>query len=226
MKGKGRHNVQPDAFARSEMTPPADPDPSLAEPLQTLAAGDRDIARALELCGLPPRRALARGFSGLARIVVSQQVSTASAAAILGRLEELFPEFVPAAVLAGGSPALRAAGLSRPKIRYLLALAQAQETGRIDFAALEHLTDEEVLERLTGLPGIGRWSAEIYLLFALGRPDVFPAGDRALQVAAGKLKGLPAAPGGEALRALADGWRPQRSAAARFLWHFYRHAGI
>lgn len=205
---------------------PPSPDLVLAEPLERLAAVDADIARALAALGLPPKRAIDPGFGGLVRILVSQQVSTASAAAILGRLESGFPSLAPGAILAGGSSALREAGLSRPKIRYLLTLAEAAAAGEIDFTGLAALPDGEVQDHLTRLPGIGPWTAEIYLLFALRRPDVFPAGDRALQVAAGKLKDLPAPPDGAALRDMAKAWRPHRSAAARFLWHFYRHAGI
>jgi DNA-3-methyladenine glycosylase II len=226
MKGKGRHNVQPIEPENIAMISSSDADPALVAPLAKLAAVDADIARELAACGLPTKRIIAPGFAGLVRIVISQQVSTASAAAILGRLEAAFPTFAPRPMLEGGFPALRAAGLSRPKIRYLLALAEAEEAGEIDFPALAELPDDEVLERLTRLPGIGPWTAEIYLLFGLKRPDVFPAGDRALQVAARNLKALPAPPDAVALRDLAETWRPQRSAAARFLWHFYRHAGI
>lgn len=204
----------------------AGPDPALAPALEALAARDPDIARAYAAAGLPPRRSSPSGFPGLLRIIVAQQVSVASASAIMGRLTQRLPRLTPAAFLALPESAHRAAGLSRAKSRYALALAEALQARRLTHAGLRRLDDEAVIAAITALPGFGRWSAECYLLFAMQRPDVLPAGDLALQAAAARLKGLEARPSEKALRALAADWAPHRSAAARFLWHFYRHQGL
>ncbi|GAB5470752.1 MAG: DNA-3-methyladenine glycosylase [Rhodospirillales bacterium] len=202
------------------------PDPALAAPLASLAAGDPDLARALASCGLPPRRSGGRGFSGLLRIIVAQQVSTASARAILNRLKEPLPRATPRAFLRLTDAQLKAAGFSAPKVRYARALAEDILAGRISPAGLADLDDEAAIAHLTAAKGIGRWSAEIYLLFSLRRPDILPAGDLALQVAAQRLKRLESRPDDKALRALGEAWRPHRSAAARLLWHLYRQPGI
>jgi len=202
------------------------PDPALAEPLAFLADRDPDLARALADCGLPPRRRGGPGFAGLLQIIVAQQVSTASAAAILGRLKGRLPRLTPRGLLRLGEAELLGLGFSRAKARYALALAEDVLAGRIDIDGLREMEDEAAIEHLTAAKGIGRWSAEIYLLFSLRRPDVMPAGDLALQVAAKRLKRLPDRPDDKVLRGLAEGWRPHRSAAARFLWHAYRHPGL
>lgn len=208
--------------------PPAKPrpDPRLRAPLEALAARDPDIARAYAEAGLPPVRSSPTGFPGLLRIIVAQQVSTASAAAILGRLHQHLPALTPEAFLGLDEAAHRAIGFSRAKSRYAVALAEAMAGGDLSHRRLARLDDAGVLAALTALPGFGRWSAECYLLFALKRPDVMPAGDLALQVAAQRLKGLAERPNEKRLYALAEAWRPHRSAAARFLWHFYRHQGV
>lgn len=211
---------------RPDTRPDIRPDIRLRAPLERLAERDPDIARAYAEAGLPPVRGSPTGFPGLLRIIVAQQVSTASAAAILGRLAQQLPDLTPAAFLTLDEAAHRAIGLSRAKSRYATALAQAMTEGGLSHRRLARLDDAGVLAALTALPGFGRWSAECYLLFALKRPDVMPAGDLALQVAAQRLKGLAARPGEKALYALAESWRPHRSAAARFLWHFYRHQGV
>ena len=151
--------------------------------------------------------------------MVSQQISTQAAGAILARLAAagLSDE---AAIRAADDDALRAAGLSRPKARYLRGIAEA----RVDWAALRNLPDDQAIANLTALPGIGRWTAEIYLKFALGRPDVFAAGDLALAESARLLYGLPERPGPAALIALAEPWRPWRAVAARALWAYYHVA--
>lgn len=202
------------------------PDIRLQPAMEALAGRDADFARAYAACGLPPVRRNPRGFRGLAGIIVSQQVSTASARAILGRLSERMPTWSPGAFLALTEADHRAIGLSRPKSRYAIALAEDLVSRRLSLARLLQMEDEEAIAHLTQLKGFGRWSAEIYLLFSLGRPDVMPAADLALQVAAQRLKGLAERPTAQALYAMSEAWRPHRSAAARFLWHFYRHAGI
>lgn len=188
----------------------------IAEGAAWLAQVEPRFAVALAETGDWPLRLRPGGFPALVDAIVSQQVSVASAAAIGGRVEAA-GFHLPTAVTAASDEALRACGLSRPKARYLRALAQAE----IDFAALERLPTDEVVTVLTAVPGIGRWTAEIYALFSLGRADAFPAADLALQDAARLLFGLEARPREAALRALAEPWRPWRGVAARGLWAYY-----
>lgn len=202
------------------------PDESLRPALEALAQCDADIARAYAVCGLPPVRRSPEGFEGLLHIVVCQQVSAAAGRAILARLEQAVQPLTPERLLELDDAALRAVGLSRQKIRYSRGLAGGLVGGRLDFQAIARLEDEAAIEELVRVKGIGRWSAECYLLFALLRPDVWPADDLAVQVAAQRLKGLGARPTRDEMMALAEPWRPHRSAAARFLWHFYRHPGV
>lgn len=160
---------------------------------------------------------------GLLAAIVGQQISNAAAAAIWSRLVALAPPAPDAkTMLRLPDDALCAAGLSRPKLRYARALADAVVSGRFDPDALDRMADEEAIAALTALPGFGRWTAEIYLLFALERRDVFPAADLALAAATAALKGLPARPSERALRALAEAWAPARGLAARLLWHHWR----
>lgn len=208
------------------MARPAVPDKSLMPALEALAACDRDIARCYDACGLPPVRRHKPGFAGLLHIIMAQQVSAQSARAIIGRLDETVRPLTPEGFLALDDRALKAIGLSRQKMRYGRALAEDVRTRRIDLRAVARMDDEESIAHLVQATGIGRWTAEIYLLFALRRPDVWPADDLAVQTAAQRLKGLEARPSGDEMRALAEPWRPYRSAAARFLWHIYRHPGV
>ena len=194
-------------------------DADLAEGAAHLAAVCPVWARVLPDLGPLPLRRRADGFGALLDAVVSQQLSVASARAISGRLAAAGLD-APAPILAAGDDALRACGLSAQKIRYLRGIAAAG----IDYAALARAPDEVVIETLVALPGIGRWTAEIYLMFALGRADAFAPDDLALQEAARLLYGLPERPRGRALAALAEPWRPWRSVAARGLWAYYRLA--
>ncbi|WP_126976618.1 DNA-3-methyladenine glycosylase family protein [Frigidibacter oleivorans] len=189
----------------------------LAEGAAHLLAVEPRFAPAL-LAPLPLRLRPA-GFAELAAVVVGQQVSTASAAAILGRMAAA-GLLDPATVRAAGDDALRGAGLSRQKIATLRALAASG----LDLATLDGLDDAGAVAALTALPGIGRWTAEVYLTFSLGRPDVMPAGDLALQEAARLLFALPDRPREPALRRLAEPWAPWRAVAARALWAYYRLA--
>ncbi len=166
-----------------------------------------------------PLRRRPDGFAALVDAIISQQVSVASAAAIHGRMVAAGLTD-PAALALASDEALRAAGLSRQKIRYLRALAVAD----LDYPALRAAPDAEVIARLVALPGIGPWTAEIYAMFSLGRADVFAPGDLALQEAARLLFDLPARPGPAALRAMAEPWSPWRAVAARALWAYYRIA--
>ncbi len=201
-------------------------DESLRPALEALAERDSDIAVAYEACGLPPMRRHEPGFAGLIRIMAAQQVSAQAAGAIISRLDRELRPVTAEGFLALDDETQKKIGLSRPKQRYGRALAEDILSGRIDLTGIADLEDETAIEALIQAKGIGRWTAEVYLLFALQRPDVWPAGDLAVQVAAQKLKGLPERPVGETMIALADAWRPYRSAAARFLWHLYRHPGV
>jgi len=202
------------------------PDETLRPALEALAERDADIARHYPVCGLPPVRRRKPGFAGLLQIIVAQQVSAQAAAAIIARLDRTFRPLTPARFLALDEAACRAIGLSRQKVRYGRALAEDILAGRLKPRAVARMDDEEAIAHLSQAKGIGRWSAEIYLLFALDRPDVWPADDLAVQVAAQRLKGLAERPGRDEMETLAVPWRPYRSAAARFLWHLYRHPGL
>lgn len=191
----------------------------VAEGAAWLAAREPRFAAALALTGPLPLRRHADGFTALLAAIVGQQVAVASANAIWARLEGA--GLTEAAAMAVASDAaLRAVGLSRQKARYGRALALAG----LDYAGLRDRPDDEVIATLVAVPGIGRWTAEIYAMFALGRADVFAPGDLALQEAAKLLFGLEARPSDKALRAMAEAWRPWRAVAARALWAYYRHA--
>lgn len=192
--------------------------------LAGLLKADARFEQALTLGGRPPLRKRPDGFAGLAGIVVSQQLSTASAGAIWGRLSAAFDPFDHAAVLRARAPKLARAGLSAPKIRTLKAIAKAVDRGDIDLAGLAALPADEAHAALTALHGVGPWTADIYLLFCLGHADTWPAGDLALQEAAKLLFKLKARPTAKEMLPLAEPWRPWRGAAACVLWSYYRVA--
>ncbi len=192
-------------------------DADVAEGAAYLASMEPRFAAILpEVSPLPLRRK-PEGFGEVLSAIMGQQVSTASAQAICQRLAEAGLD-QDANVRAASEDDLRACGLSRQKIRYAMALAEAQ----IDYDALRGMPDDEVLKTLTAVTGIGVWTAEIYLKFSLGRADAFAAGDLALQIAAQDLFDLPERPSPAALRTLAEPWSPWRSVAARILWAYYR----
>ena len=188
----------------------------VAEGAVWLAAHDARFAAVLAQVGTLPLRRYGEGFPALLDAILGQQVSTASAAAVRARLDaaEIFHED---GIAAASDDALRACGLSRQKIRYARALAEA----RLDFAALRDLSSEQVIATLVALPGIGSWTAEIYAMFSLGRADVFAPGDLALQEAARRIFDLPARPKERDFRVMAEAWSPWRSVAARLLWSYY-----
>jgi DNA-3-methyladenine glycosylase II len=192
--------------------------------LTALLALDQRFAEAVTLAGRPPLRKRAGGFAGLAAIVVSQQLSTASAKAIWGRLEAALNPLDHGAVLRARAPKLARAGLSAPKIRTLKAVAKAVDRGELDLPALAEMPADDAHRALTAIHGIGPWTADIYLLFCLGHADAWPAGDLALQEAARLLFKLTARPTGKAMQPLAEPWRPWRGAAAYMLWTYYRAA--
>jgi DNA-3-methyladenine glycosylase II len=184
---------------------------------------DPDLARIEAEAGPLPWRIRQAGFAGLLNAIVGQQISNQAAAAIWGRCCGLTDCLTPEGFLALDETQLRAAGLSRPKIAHGRAVAEAFQAGILCTEALAEMPDEEAVQVISSVRGLGVWSAEIYLLFALQRMDVFPAGDLALQAAAAHLKGLDSRPGPAALREIAVGWQPHRALAARLLWHWWRH---
>lgn len=186
-----------------------------------LAASDARLAVAAAIVGTFPIQRRPPGFATLLGIILEQQVSTAAARAMRARLEARLGTVAPEPFLALDPDTLRACGFSRQKARYGRALAEEVRDGRLDLDAVAVLDDEAALTRLSALPGIGRWSAENYLLWALGRRDVWPAQDMALQIGWQWLAGAEARPSAMALREIAEPWRPRRTAAAMLVWHYY-----
>ena len=183
------------------------------------------IMRAIsKRCGQPPLREFPADFSGLAKIVTGQQVSAASAAAIWGRVEAGIQPFDAARLLTRTDTELKSFGLSAGKIKTLQAVADAITARQLDFTSLNRANDDAIREHLTALHGIGPWTADIYLLFALRRADAFAAGDLALQLAVQRLLKLPERPTPAGLLEIAERWRPWRGAAARLLWAEYARA--
>lgn len=194
--------------------------------LDAIAVIEPGIARALELAGYPEPRIRPTGHATLLRTIVGQQVSVAAAASMWRKLEDLIgTDMDPQALLAASFDDLRACGLSRQKQGYARSLCELVAAGALDFAALPE-DDEAAIALLTQIKGIGRWSAEIYLLFAEGRPDIWPAGDLAVQAGLHRLLSLPERPSEKQTRALAEGWRPHRGAAAIFTWHCYNNPAL
>ncbi len=189
--------------------------------LSELTSRDRDLGRVYDRLGTPPMWDRKPGFPTLVHIILEQQVSLASAKACFDKLTAMVGELTPAGLLALDNDALRTAGFSRQKSEYSRILATALEGGALDLDRLVSASDDDARERLMELKGIGRWTADIYLLMALRRPDIWPVGDLALVVAAQRVKGLGDRPNSEEFQRLGDAWRPWRSVAARLLWHHY-----
>jgi DNA-3-methyladenine glycosylase II len=186
-----------------------------------LALDPEIVGRLLAVGGPPPLRRREPGFVGLAAIIVSQQVSVASANAIFGRLETELAPLGAASLIAADDAALKRCGLSQPKMRALRALAHATSDG-LDLEALASLDAHEAHDALVAVKGIGPWTADIFLLFCLGHPDAFPVGDLALQEAAKLALDLETRPDARRLESIAERWRPLRGVAARMLWAYYR----
>ena len=199
-------------------------DAVLKRGLDALTRAD-PVMRGLAAEGIVPvLRKRPPGFEGLAWIVVGQQVSTASAAAIWGRLRQILEPAAPDAFLRLSDEDLRAAGLSAGKVRTIRTAAREILDGRLPLDTLHELPADEAHGLLTAVKGIGPWTADIYLLFCLGHPDAFPSGDLAVQEAARLAYGLDARPDAKTLTALAERWRPWRGVAAKVLWAYYRAA--
>jgi DNA-3-methyladenine glycosylase II len=201
-----------------------DTEADLTAGLRALLAADARLTPIAQIAGPLPLRRRSGGFAGLMSIVMSQQLSTASAAAIWGRLSAAFDPFDPAVVRRARSDKLKHIGLSAPKIRTLKAVATAVVDGTLDFDALAALPADEAHARLTAVHGIGPWTADIYLLFCLGHTDAWPAGDLALQEGARIAFALKTRPTVKEMAPLAEPWRPWRGVAARLLWAYYRAA--
>ena len=192
--------------------------------MKKLADADEDVAKALEIVGLPEPRIRPAGFKTLLSTIVGQQISTEAARTIQGRIDAILPDPSPAALLRLPDLDLRGAGMSGRKVEYAKGLAGAIVDGTFDVEGLADLPDEEAIEAITELRGFGRWSAEIYLMFSLGRPDIFPSGDLALRVAVGRLKGCEERPTPGQASDLVAHWSPFRTAGSLFLWRYYRGA--
>lgn len=190
--------------------------------LDELARIEPGFATALERSGYPEERASERGYVTLLRTIVGQQISIHAARSVWAKLDAAVGGADdPAKILAASDETLRSAGLSRQKGAYAKSLAEEVISGRLDLDNLAE-ADEAAIGELVRVKGIGRWSAEIYLLFAEGRRDIWPAGDLAVQIAVGRILGLSEKPSERRVRELAEAWRPHRGAAAVFAWHHYK----
>ena len=199
------------------------PPPAALDAIDTLIRIDADFSRILDRAGPLPWRRRSAGFPGLLQAIVAQMISNQAAAAIWSRLRSIPGALEPAVMLGLPEDVLRGAGLSRPKVLHARALATAFVDGTLSADRIALLDDEAAIVTIGSIKGLGRWTAEIYLLFALDRLDVFPSGDVALAAAVADLKQLPTRPDPKALRELAMAWQPVRSLAARLLWHHWRN---
>ena len=194
---------------------------TVASAARQLAKRDPDLALIHKRLGPPPLWARRAGFDTLVNIILEQQVSLASAASLFARLRRGVVPFRPSRMLELGEPHLKSLGLTRQKTAYCLHLAQALHDKQLRLSQLSRMSDENVKAALMQIKGLGSWSADVYLLMVLRRPDVFPASDLALITAVTKVKRLGARPTVEEFLEVAEAWRPYRSVAARMLWQFY-----
>jgi DNA-3-methyladenine glycosylase II len=193
----------------------------LADAAKELAMLDSDMARLLKNHGTPPLWGREPGFATLVRIILEQQVSLASADAMYRRLSNAIEPIVPESIIDAGALHLRSFGVTRQKAAYFINLAEAIQAGALDLHALDKESDEAAIEQLVAVKGVGPWTAKIYLLMVLRRPDVWPVGDVALATAVKNLRGLQSRPTQPELTEIAKAWRPHRATAARMLWHYY-----
>ena len=190
--------------------------------MAALSKIDPDISLALKTTGPPPPRLRPQGLETFLSIIVSQQLSTQVAKVIMQRVTDLLPDMSAQALVKLEDTKLREAGLSYRKIEYAKGLADAILSENFNVDELAQMDDDDAIKAITSIRGLGRWSAEIYLMFSLQRQDIFPADDLALLVALGHLKNLPAKPTPAQARELIEHWSPWRSAGSLFLWHYYR----
>ncbi|MGF7160971.1 DNA-3-methyladenine glycosylase II [Rhodoligotrophos appendicifer] len=193
----------------------------IQEGIDALIASEPRFSVIFQIAGLPPLRRLPGGYAGLLRIITEQQISLASAKAIWGRMVEQHAPLDPLRILTLTDAEFRTVGQSAAKIRTIRNLSQAIADGLLDVDGLVHLPDDEVRKRLMAIPGIGPWTADVFLLACLGRQDAWPAGDLALQVAAAVAFELPARPSAKEMLLIAEPWRPWRAVAARLIWAYY-----
>lgn len=194
---------------------------NIAGAAAVLAGQDKHLARIFEEYGPPPLWKRPQGFSTLVQIILEQQVSLSSAASVYARLSQFIDPFIPLNFIEKGESGFRSLGVTRQKASYLLKLAESIEYRTLSLRALSRLTDSDAKLALMKVKGIGSWSADIYLLMAMCRPDVWPAGDLALATTVAELKRLKTRPSEEQLMAIAERWRPYRAVAARMLWQYY-----
>ena len=190
--------------------------------LDAIAATDREVGQALKIFGYPQPRIRPAGFEALVATIVSQQLSTKASTAIMSRIKNAVPALSAEAILAKRKPVFRKAGLSQQKVEYLFGLARAIQDNKFVPGELVTMDDKSAIEKISALHGFGVWSAEIYLMFSLGRRDIFPANDLALQSALQKLKKLEKRPNAKEARTLVVHWAPWRSVGSLFLWHYYQ----
>ena len=191
--------------------------------VNAVASNDSDVKHALSQVGYPDDRKWPDGFETFVSIIVSQQLSTKAANAILLRINKLLPELTPENLLSKRRSTLRKAGLSERKVDYLRSLSLAINRNEFNPNALKKMDDDQAIKSISSLHGLGEWSAEVYLIFALGRRDIFPAKDLALQVALQKLKKLDTKPTPGSARNMVAHWMPNRSFGSLFLWRYYQH---
>lgn len=196
-------------------------DESLADACRNLARNDSAFGRVIELYGFPPLWDREPSFATLVHIILEQQVSLASALAAFNKLQEKVGEVTPERVVELSDDELKSCYFSRQKSAYARGLAQAVLADELDLERLASLSDDDARHELKKIKGIGDWTADIFLLMALGRPDVMPKGDLALHVAYRNLNLLDRAPHSDEFQVIAESWRPHRASAARLLWHFY-----
>lgn len=215
--------VPPRKTARGAVARIIEGEADIASGMRALRRKCPHMRRIHDLSGDPPLRRRPPGFEGLARIVIGQQVSVASAAAIWTRFAETLGEVSASRVMALDDLALLGAGLSRPKVRTICAVATAVEQDGLDLPGIANMDEASARATLTAISGIGPWTTDVYLMFCVGAADVFAPGDLALQVAAEWALGLNARPTADELAEIAERWRPWRGVAARMLWSFYAH---
>lgn len=195
--------------------------------LEGLASKDKKIAAAIEQVGFPAERISPQGFLVLLRVIVGQQVSVKAAASIWARVEALGGENAsPEDYAALSDDDLRTAGLSRQKVSYCRSLCDEIISGNLDIEALPTMSDEDAVKAITSVKGLGVWSAHMYLMFSLGRADIWPVGDLAVRIGAGRIVGGPERPTEKEAQAIGERWRPYRSAVALLSWHFYSNAPL
>lgn len=194
---------------------------TLRADLGRIAIADPAVASAIERFGYPELRRRPAGFETLLRAIVAQQISVGAAKSIWARIEARIVPLDAATMRGLGDDELRVCGLSRQKMAYMRSLAELVHAGQVQLDALAAMADEDGIAELVKIKGIGRWTAEIYLMFALGRRDVMPADDLGLMEGMKRLRGLRTRPDRKKLARLTEAWRPYRSAGAHLLWHYF-----